>query len=835
MKNVGFEKIVSIIFLIFAVGFNLWLYRLEPTAKVDPNDNLFQFALVYRTNQIWDYAQKMCASQKLQVLSLKVPNFGLCTLDFTLLADHWVPNWNEGYNLPFYYSHIPQIVIVGSWRFFHWVIGLLGYSFIGLFAYYHLVIYLLLCFFPLSVFLALLITGLSPLTAGFGALLASQISTDGFYGLDPSSFLWRGYGLSSQLFAMIWLPLAIAYAWRYFNEQTKIEDRKWKIDNLSSISYLLSSRSLWLAILFLVLTTSGHIGVGIMAFMSLIPLALAEPVMTFFRQKWNRDSWDRVKINIVKLTAISAVTIFLLSYWLIPAYLADNFHNFSFWDPVWKFNSYGAKEILARLGNGALFDFGRLPIFTALAIIGCFAAPEFALLFIFWLVLYFGRTTWGNIIDIIPTFKEIHLSRFIVGVHLAGLFLAPIGLEWIVLKVTGYGLRVKNLKSVRLFVYLVIGVLVVLSIYPQTIRYNDLNNTLILRANVNYAKQAPDMNLLVSTIQNLESTSPGRVFAGRGGGWGKEFKIAETNMTMYLGNFAIPTVLWLPETWSPNGDTEQYFREDHKEDYDLYNIKYVAAPPNLSKDQIQPFWKPLKRTSSWVLYEVSSSVPSVVEGSSSNPKQILRQAQDNRNMNSGYFSAGVRPAIVAADKYSRANVVRLWIQSDDPKNGLYPQLTFDTKKYPVNVGLPNFKMLDDVTFEIPDGSTHNVFAEPPRYISPISPTSPNSLINITSQSEDTDMIFKATVEVKKDCTECLVILKQTYSPNWRVTVDGSPITPIITFPFYIGIPVSEGLPAQAGTHTIVASYEPSKMKVILLILTGISLVIGFTFRKRIRS
>ena len=58
------ECTISLIILLFAIGVNLWLYRLEPTATIDPNDNTFQYALVDRTNQIWDFAKKSCTSQK---------------------------------------------------------------------------------------------------------------------------------------------------------------------------------------------------------------------------------------------------------------------------------------------------------------------------------------------------------------------------------------------------------------------------------------------------------------------------------------------------------------------------------------------------------------------------------------------------------------------------------------------------------------------------------------------------------------------------------------------------------------------------------------------------
>jgi len=195
------EKIIAITLLCFSIGFNLWLYRAEPTATIDPNDNAFQFALVERTNQMWDYASRVCP-RNLLIINCKL----------SILSDHWVPNWAEGYNLPYYYSHVPQIFIVGSYRLVssikYQVSGI--FSFMTLFTYYHWVIYFLLCFFPLSLFLAFRILKFPWFTAGIAALLASQISTDGLYGIDQSSFLWRGWGLSSQLFALIWFPLAIA-------------------------------------------------------------------------------------------------------------------------------------------------------------------------------------------------------------------------------------------------------------------------------------------------------------------------------------------------------------------------------------------------------------------------------------------------------------------------------------------------------------------------------------------------------------------------------------------------------------------------------------------------
>src|SRR4030065_1776398 len=93
------KKYLALIILAFAIIFNLILYRAEVTIKGDPNDNIFQYSLVHRTNWVWE-------------------NYG-CPLSLQCLpnlVDHNVTYWAEGYALPFYYSHLPQIAIVASYN-----------------------------------------------------------------------------------------------------------------------------------------------------------------------------------------------------------------------------------------------------------------------------------------------------------------------------------------------------------------------------------------------------------------------------------------------------------------------------------------------------------------------------------------------------------------------------------------------------------------------------------------------------------------------------------------------------------------------------------------------
>lgn len=824
--------------LVFAVGFNLWLYRLEPTTLSDPNDNTFQFALVDRTNQMWDFAAKECA---------KTPfTYPLCFIGY--MVDHWVPNWAQGYNLPYYYSHIPQIAIVASYKLFTPILGALT-----LFTYYHWIIYLLLCVFPLSVFLGLKIIRTSWLTAGIGALLASQLSTDGLYGLDPPSFLWRGYGLSSQLFAMVWMPLAIAYAYRFLTLPGLLQYRwqtaaytEWLAITrpfalvIQTIRNRLAPgrkrfnlpdepehapelrRLFWLAAGFGILTTAGHLGIGIMTIFSLGFLGISPIIMAIMEKQPIKEIFGILMKQSVRILLLAGSVVFFLSYWIIPTQLHGNYHNISVWDPVWKFDSYGWNEILNMFFNGELFDFGRAPIMTGMVLIGAFACflitkiqddstehhvattnqqpaisnqqtivpfMPFTFLLVFWMLFFFGRATWGGLIDMIPGMKDVHLSRFIVGVHMAGLFLAPIGFIWIIehisliiVRLLAYAAKLPALRTntglglMVLWISTAAGVAWLFpSVYIQTVRYNDLNNKLIVQANGNFEKDKPYMDELFATLRGLPG---GRIYAGRAG-WGSKFEIAETPYNMMLSTYGLSTVMWLPETWSMNSDTEQFFSEDVENNYDLYNIRYVVTPPNIEP---KPFWTPVKETAKWKLYEVQSTT--------------------------GYITTGTNSMVVSLGKETYINIVHLWIQSPQHVDKLYPEFTFQKK---ISSQLPVIRMLDEVTYQTTDGQQKNIFADPPLV------TGVTTKIAETEEKNIADMIFSSTVTVTDPCVNCIVILRHTDHPNWQVKLNGKRVERFTVFPFF----VAARLPGP-GTYNVEFSYKPSLLKMTLLSAAGIA-------------
>jgi len=663
-----------------------------------------------------------------------------------------------------------------------------------LFQYYHTIIYLLLCTIPLAMFLAFRILNLSWLTAGLAAFFALLISTDGLYGIDQTSFLWRGWGLSSQLFALIWFPLAIASAIQY------------------TISKEHKKRNLILTTIFLTATTAGHLGIGMMAWMAVAVIAFSPVIFQFFDKHSIKELLRQGTGSIKQTVLLILPTFILLSYWIIPVFIGGAYHNTSVWDPIWKFNSFGVIEVMTKLAGGALFDFGRLPIMTIAIILGMFVVwttdketkkqiQPFGVLFLFFLVLFFGRTTWGGLIDLIPGMSDFHGHRFIVGLHVASLFLAPIGAMWLIeeifnlqflifnkffkFQISNSCLPARQVKLLYIGSYLFIGLLAYFSLVPQIISYATYNDTLIAQGNTAYDEAKPDMDLLLATLKNLETTNPGRVYALRGGE-GSNFKIASSPYYMQLSTFGIPTVLWLPETWSPNSDTEQFFTEENPVHYNLYNIKYVVTPP----DKVpQKFWKQITKTAHWVLYEVETS---------------------------GYSAVGYSPSVVGSKKTDFINLVHLWIQSADLKNEIFPQLSI-TKKVNNITTLPHFQMTDPVSYITPDNKKHSLFAEPPLYIDTTKKIEIPPM-KILSQSGQQDMVFQTTIEVTDTCPTCVVVLKQTYHPNWKATINGKQTTVIEVFPSYVAVRLE-----QPGVYTVTFSYEPSKIK-LFLCLAGLLIV-----------
>src|SRR3989338_10686020 len=95
------KKLLIVVLLILLIGINFYLYHSEFKVLVDPNDNIFQYALVDEARVIW----KNIFAGKLSPL---------------YLLDSWNERWAEGFSLSNYYSHLPQAIlgIFGGYKLF---------------------------------------------------------------------------------------------------------------------------------------------------------------------------------------------------------------------------------------------------------------------------------------------------------------------------------------------------------------------------------------------------------------------------------------------------------------------------------------------------------------------------------------------------------------------------------------------------------------------------------------------------------------------------------------------------------------------------------------------
>ena len=82
-------------------------------------------------------------------------------------------------------------------------------------------------------------------------------------------------------------------------------------------------------------------------------------------------------------------------------------------------------------------------------------------------------------------------------------------------------------------------------------------------------------------------------------------------------------------------------------------------------------------------------------------------------------------------------------------------------------------------------------------------------------SEEAGNSFFATgVRVERDS---LLMLKATYHPNWRATVDGVKTETVMLMPSFLGVPL------PPGDHQVKIQYRPRRLRIILLWLGLISL------------
>lgn len=479
------------------------------------------------------------------------------------VLDFWVPELDQGFPEFLYYQNLPHLAVVALHRM---LLGLVDIAIL-----FHLVRYLLLVLFSVTVFWSLRRMDLPPPAAAVAAAAASLLSTNFLYGFDYDSYLWRGFGLYTQLWAMHLTFFALAALWRLIRYGTGF---RWAVLALAALglSHLLYAYML-------VFTAA-------VLFVAIVPR-------------------HALRDRLVKVVAAGSAALVATSWMWLPYVLARHYLNVSPYLQPEKLASYGPTTITGWLASGQLTDYGRLPVLLALLGAGAASAlwlrtplARFALgLFVVWLVLYFGPAALGPFAAVLPLRETLLFHRFIGGVHIAAILLFGVAgaALWRLLDAE-FSLRGLAIAGVGL------GLLLAPALVERK-AFTDLNTT--------WMTQTRDRIEADSEIQSILAElegRPGRVYAGLRTGWGDRLGFGipfrSVHVYQYLTARRFRTVAPPFGGATLNADVQFDFNEQDAGHYDLFDVRWVIAP----RDQPMPdFLRLLRATSRYALYAAPSS------------------------------------------------------------------------------------------------------------------------------------------------------------------------------------------------------------------------------------
>jgi hypothetical protein len=413
-------------------------------------------------------------------------------------------------------------------------------------------LYLLLSLWPISVYLSARLFGAGrPAAAASAAMAPFLVSVTGV-GYEQNAYVWTGFGVWTQLWAMWTLPLAWGFSWRAIRD----------------------GRGYLTAVLWIALTVALHFETGYLALSVLLvwPLVAGRQLVARLRR-------------VVVLVGGSL----LATGWVIVPLLAQR--NWAAVNGPLQgtglVNGYGARQVLDWLISGQLLDHGRLPVVTV------FAGLGLGLAWLAWsqdadarallialavcLLFAFGRTTFGSLVDLIPGSADLFFRRFMMGVQLAALLLAGRGAGWLAAGcVRLLEVRVPRWPPRLTAAFVLVGAVVVLAPAWLQLGAYDRRDT----ATITAQRRADDtdgaeLDRLVTVIKR---DGGGRTYAGLPTNGGQGFTVGAVPVFKYLESRDVDEVGYTLRTASLMTDPEFYFDQNDPSDYQLFAIRYLILP-----------------------------------------------------------------------------------------------------------------------------------------------------------------------------------------------------------------------------------------------------------------
>jgi hypothetical protein len=488
--------------------------------------------------------------------------------------------------------------------------------------------YLLICTWPVTVYIGARLFGLDRWQAGVAALLSPSISNITGYGFEWGSFIWIGTGLWSMLWALWLLPIALGLGWRAVAYKERIA----------------------LAAFVVGLTCALHFVTGYLVLLALGVFIVLRP--PDFVMRLGRSAVVGLG-GLLVFAFVFAPTLSGIKYANL-----DSFQVHTFW-----VDSYGPVKVLGWLFRGEMFDFTRVPIVSLLVLVGgivsLLRAPKSETarapiaLFVLSLLLYCGRSVVGPVIDVLPAGNRILLHRYVIGVHFAGLLLAGVGAVWLFRTLVDGARRVprldRHLAVVAVAAVAIIGVLIT----PVAVnRYRLGNANAFLRSHQTIAQGAEGRNL-DALMDMVRKRNDGRVYAGATDETGKQGRLYITPLWILPDQVQTDSLGFNLRTDSLSADIEPFFDGTKLAQYDLFNVKYLLLPAE-GKPPIRQATL-LARRGDYALYQVETS---------------------------GYLEVVDATDSVAANQGNMAKVMRPYLKSRAVAELRHPLVAFAGKSTP---------------------------------------------------------------------------------------------------------------------------------------------------------